>query len=366
MHSSRYVAAIIISLAILFPSISSSLSQEVEFRQLHPNARKLLVDEIRLELDAENERRHAVFMETLGSWARIGSGAFGALVALLGIAGWRGLASLRNNIKNDLIAYVSSDPNFERAVESRLRSVVETVSSNQNEKMRRELNLARLEMMTRKVEESDSFSDAERYAMQDLLISVSTDQELRTSNAFTGAAQSVVKNLRSAQLDNDLDRLDNALQEFFVGERRLTQLFVVHYGDRLLEKDELDADLSQNFQTYAKASRGHKNLDWLPYELIMASKFDDKKSEKRITSLLKEARFLSEDDKQWLFQKVKNVTLADDQIDNYRYLKEVEATKSFWDRHGAQLAEACDIKLDESSLSKPGTSSLGDLLHKAS
>lgn len=333
-----------ICFAMLFSS--AAVAQRLEYSQLDPQARRIIVDEIRIQLEKENERRHVAFLENLGSWATIGSGIIGVLVALLGIAGWRGLANLRGNIRNDLIAYVSSDKDFDRAIENRLRSVVETVASSENERMRRQLSLARLELLSRKVSESNrGFTDAERYAMQDLLIEASADPEVRDSHAFSSTAHRVVDSLRGAALDHDTDRLEDALGQHFSGIPLIVASYVVSYGDRILEKDEIDDELMAKFKKYAEFNKSHKNLDWLAYELLFAHKFGGSQKEKFIQSLLKQVAYLKKDDKSWLYGRLERIAqIEDEKIDSFRLFKEVEATRNFLVEYGEQLKQLIGVE----------------------
>lgn len=316
--------------------------QQLEFRQLHPDARKLLVDEIRLQVQAENEKKLDALLGRAELWAKIASSILGVLVAILAFLGWRGLASIRQKVQLDVQGFLRSDPIFQADLSKYIDSSVRNIAESKYEKLRREVNLARLEMLSRKIEAAESFSNPERDAMVELLLGVSDDSEIRNSAAFSSTAVSVLTSLTAAELDASVDDLDDKLRDTFVKNQSTAIRLMHHYGERVLEQDEPLDPLEGRFRAYVAAMRRHKTVEVaLPYLLAIENARQSANSKKRIKGLLEEVKHLNDGERNYIrgrFDILKKEAPGDS--DGVRSLRERAALTDFVSAYGNELDKA--------------------------
>lgn len=224
----------------------------IEFQEIHPDARKLITEEIRLEIRAENEKRFDDLTSRAEKWVGIISGLLAALGATLAVLGWRGLAGLRDGIRNDVFEFVRTDSRFQRDLEAKLTSVSSSAAASALDKGRREISFARLEFLARKVSESDGFSDDELFAMKSLLRSVKDDPEITESSNFNDAAAKVIGNLCAANLDPHIDELEEEFRSKFLKVVPICDRLVHAYGERMLENEFPSAEVLKRFEMYAE------------------------------------------------------------------------------------------------------------------
>jgi hypothetical protein len=341
----------LLTLLVVFVLSPPAISQQspatpaLEYRQLAPEARRIIVDEIRLELEADSQKRFAEFVDSARMWAQIASGIAAFFVGLLALLGWRGLTSLRENVRTDIEHFVRSDAFYKSAIQNHIDVAVTNTVSSRYDKIRREVTLARLEMLSRKVEAANEFSDAERHAMVETLLELATDADIKSSPSFNEAVFSVVRSLHQADLGFDIDDLDQRLSEFFVKDGRLSELLMVHYAERILVANNSDPVLAARFQKYVEACRRH-NL-WeraAPYLLALASGSGGEASRKKIENYFREVSFLIDDDKRWVFDYFAQFEQNEaEPPKTFKQQRLHEIFSSFTSTYSVQIKKACAL-----------------------
>lgn len=318
----------------------------LEFRQLHPDARKLIVDEIRLELQAEDQKRFAELTTQAQSWLQVGSAVLAAVGALLALLGWRGLSDLRQKIKTDLLEFVRTDSVFQNEINARLSGLADGAAAQTLERGRREISLARLEFLSRKIAEADGYNDAERDALIELVQSVKDDAELVQTPTFLGAVYSVLRSFYGADLDMQIDDLEAELGDFFIRRAPLSGQLVDHYGERMIETNLPDERTSSTFDKYVLACRQLKHFHFaLPH--VLAVTYDRKSAgwEKTIEQLFKELRYMNDDQKARVKNHIEHrAQRPTENFTSVRAARETEVMVSFLSQYGSQLEKACAPK----------------------
>ncbi len=318
----------------------------VEFREIHPDARKLIVDEIRLQLQTESEQQFARFTNQIESWLQIGSGVVAVLGAILALVGWRGLSNLRQTIKNDVTSFVRTDQLFQAELDKKLTMISETSTAKANDKTRREINLARLDMLSDKVSKAPSYSALERKAMIELLLSVKDDTDLLKTDAFEKTVQTVVESLYNADVDFAIDELEDQLGDYFGGSSPLCNLLIRHYGERVLTDADTDEKSVARFRKYVAACKA-RNLFELAAPFLLALTFRDKANgwSGAIDATLKQLRYLTDDEKAFVLDRFIAASKAPPEATiTFRQAREVELLAAFFAEYGDKLTKACEPK----------------------
>lgn len=315
----------------------------IEFRQLHPEARRLIVEEIKLELQAAEQRRYDELFKQISSAVGIGSGVLAILGALLALVGWRGFAGLKTGLRNDVLEFVRTDARFDQELNSKLQGVASSAAALALDKGRREISFARLEFLARKVAEADGFTHAERDAMKTLLLSVKDDPEITGGPAFQTAAYQVLRSLYSADLDVHIDELEAEFRSIFVRIPQICGQLIDSYGERLLESEDVSREVSERFSIYSDAAKSLQSPPWAtPYSLAFV--FDRKAVgwEKRVDALFKELSFLPDESKEWLLGAIKaRSERTADKIRTYRQERETELVGAFFKQYQSRIETVC-------------------------
>jgi hypothetical protein len=360
--------AVLTIVAANLHQLSRASSQEsspglVEYRQLHPDARKLIVDEIRVQLQAESDAKWNIFWDKIARWAAIGSAGVGGLAAVLGIAGWRGLANMRRSIRSDVLTFVSTNSDFRRALDQKLADLVRDSTDTTSQRLKREIALARLELVARKVDESDSISHGDRMSMVEALVELGAAPDVSQTEAFKNAAYLVVKNFYDADIDNSIDELDDHLRKSFLKHTPIAQVLVGHYGERMLESEIPSQPLSARYLVYEEAIKSERRLDWMPFRFALLEREGTPEAKRSIEVICKSVKFMDEGDKKWIFGRLLAIVQTkENEIRTNRRALMVEAVRNFWTKNKSsieaayppELIEEVSEELREDASAKPG------------
>lgn len=268
------------------------------YHQLHPDARKLVVDEIKIELQR-------YYLEQAGFWARILGGASAVAAIMLGIIGWRGLSSMRNSITSDLHNTIREDERFLKALQLTVDIAIQGSASAQFRRAESRYNLGRLEAAARRLDEGKGFTHAERDMTYELLSDVGSVPDVLKEAAFRDCLEKAADAFYNADVDQHLDGLDDQFRPVAFATPTITQTFMLAYGLRLIGEVHPSEKLKERFDFYVQAcERNRRYEEALPYLLVRCHSEKDKGWERRVARLLKDVSYLSDDDLRIFFARI--------------------------------------------------------------
>lgn len=351
--SAHYIALLRVVFCIVFNviTISSAVCENspptggngIDFQQISPAARKLIVEEIRLQLQSEINRDHNELVQSLFTWIKFGGGIAAIVVAVCAFLGWKSLGDLRERIKNDLENFIKSDSGFRRDLSRELEDLMQGRILTGLERIRREVKLERLQLVSQKVAAADQFSDTERYAMIELLESAADDPDIKSSAEFKDAAVLVLRSLSAARLDGDMDRLDSKLRDVFVASSPISSTLMRHYGPRMQEVEMPPPSLVEQFYAYVAACRQNKDPEVaLPYLLTIEFREKTETAKRRIDTYLDEIRFLKVDERQYILEFFhESMALDPSKVESFRDERARVLEVGFFSEYGKRLEQLC-------------------------
>jgi len=292
----RSLALAIILMLCSAPSFGQS--SPLEYRQLHPDARKNIVDEIKIDLQR-------YYLEQVGFWARIFGGGATLAAVLLAIVGWRGFSNMRNSVLSELQRTIRDDERFLQGLQLTVDLAIQKSASAQFRRAENRYNLGRLEAAARRLDERDSFTHAERDVTYELLSDIGSDPDILKEAAFRDCLEKACDAYYKADVDQHLDGLDDKFRSVIFSYPALTHTLMLAYGLRLVGDVHPSDKLKERFDFYVQAcERNRIYEEALPYLLVRAHSEKAAGWEKRISRLFKDVAYLPDRELEIFFKRL--------------------------------------------------------------
>ena len=336
-------SCLLLALAFQAPALAQvppRQSAAIEFRELSPEARRLLVDEIRIQLQADSDQKWNLFFERLARWGTFGSAGVGVLAALLGIIGWRGFANLRTSIRSDMKIFAIVDEDFRRSLNQKITESVSEVSEIAVRKSRAHYFVARLELLSARLEaDEEGVAHSHIEPALELISEILTEKEVASGQVFATLVASVLKRFTEVvNMDPYLDRMDDMVRDIITRDRPSAIRMFTHYADRMLEEQEPGPALLARYRVYEEPAKAYEQYKWTYYALLLAFKPEGKGAEKAVRTLIKTIRFLKPPARKALLHDLMATAARPmDSVNTPRFAAEVELVAAFMASHGEEV-----------------------------
>lgn len=269
---------------------ADEVSAPVEYRQIHPDARKNLVDEITIQIKEST-------LSWLGDAARVIAAAVTLIAVILGFAGWRSLKGFKESTRLDMQRFILTDDNFLSDVKREVERAVSQSGAVTYERARREYNLGRLELSAKDVESKEGFSTDERDLLFDLLMDVGSDPIVSKTASFKNTLKKVVLSFAGAGIGYHIDLLDKRFRDTFRSSHEILIILIQHYGMRALGDVNPNDETFERFAFYCQACRASQLSEFaLPYEMVFLNIQNSEISRSEIEEKFVETKYLNESD----------------------------------------------------------------------
>lgn len=257
-----------------------------------------LVSDVSQEVDKLARERDTERWKLIGIVATI-------FLAVIGFLGFHSLSDLRRKVAMDVAEDLRNHDTIKSLVEEAVRAHVTSDIEKRLRTVAKELAFYRLSNLATSILAGKGFTNSERDAAVASLEELKDETGIISRKEFADVLEKIIDSFASADLDFEIDSIDESLELVIMDSMGIIQTLMNHYGMRVLGDIEVSPSTVERFQKYAEACKRKRYYELaLPYLMVLEHSEKRDGWESRIQALLQDATHLESKEQQIVVEMI--------------------------------------------------------------